>query len=106
MRRDFIPTVQHKVAISAVPPSTFRGSEAGLVAAARDFLQFLNLSQFAVSDPKRFAARLNRVTSQLRSNLPRESATWGIARKALNLFLRDAFYNTYLRERFKLLRAE
>ena len=106
MRRDFIQTVQDKVAISAVPPSTFRGSKAGLIAAVRDFLQFLDLSQFAVSDQKRFAARLERVTRQMRSALSRESATWGVARKALNLFLRDAFYNTYLRKRFKLVRAE
>jgi hypothetical protein len=30
----------------------------------------------------------------------------GAARKALNLFLRDAFYNVYLRQRFKLARCE
>ena len=106
MRQDFIPTVQHKVAIAAVPPSTFRGSEAGLIAAVREFLQRLDLSQFAVSDQKRFDARLEGVTRQMRSTLSRQSATWGVARKALNLFLRDAFYNTYLRKRFKLVRAE
>lgn len=40
------------------------------------------------------------------TSLPRGSRSWGVARKALNLFLRDAFFNTYLRKRFKLLRAE
>ena len=106
MRRDFIQTVQDKVAISAVPPSTFRGSKAGLTAGVRNFLKRLDLSEFAVSDPKRFAARLERATSQMQLALSRQGVTWGIARKALNLFLRDAFYNTYLRKRFKLPRAE
>ena len=106
MRQDFIHTVQHKVAISAIPPSTFRGSKAGLVAAAREFLRTLDLSGFAVSDSKRFATSLDRMTVKFWKTLPRGSGSWGVARKALNLFLRDAFYNTYLRKRFKLLRAE
>ena len=107
LRRDFIRTVQHKVAISALPASALRGQgEGGVTAAARSFLRTLDLSQFAVSDATRFAARLDQVTNQLRRALPPKCASWGIARKAVNLFLRDAFYNTYLRNRFKLSRAE
>jgi hypothetical protein len=106
LRRDFIRTIQHKVAISALPPSTFRGSPAGLIAAARKFLRKLDLSQFAVSNPQLFTTRLDRATRRLQAALPSGAGTWGVARKSLNLFLRDAFYNTYLRDRFKLLRAE
>jgi hypothetical protein len=94
------------VAISALPSSTFRGSEAGVIGTARDFLRELDLSQFGVSNRRLFADRLDRATQQLYRALPRGTASWGIARKSLNMFLRDAFYNIYLRKRFKLLRAE
>jgi hypothetical protein len=106
VRRDFIPTVQHKVAMSALPISALRGNGAGVTAAAREFLRTLDLAQFAVSNASRFANRLENATRSLQGVLPRDSASWGVARKALNLFLRDALYNVYLRDRFKLRRAE
>jgi hypothetical protein len=34
--------------------------------------------------------------------MPAEARHWGVARKAVNLFLRDCFYNIYLRRRFNL----
>ena len=70
MRRDFMQTVQHKVAISALPGATFRGSKAGLIAAVRKFLRAIDLSDFAVTDPKRFATRLDQMTYKL-TKLPR-----------------------------------
>ena len=106
MRRDFIPTVQHKVAISALPASALRGNQAGMTAIARDFLRVLDLGQFAVTNPERFNDRLDRATELLLAELRTSSGSWGVARKALNLFLRDSLYNVYLQKRFKLQRAE
>ena len=38
--------------------------------------------------------------------LPRRERHWGLARKALNLFLRECLYNAYLRRAYHLSRAE
>jgi hypothetical protein len=38
--------------------------------------------------------------------VPRGACSWGTARKVLNIFLRNAFYTTYLRERYALSTAE
>jgi hypothetical protein len=38
--------------------------------------------------------------------LPRPARSWGLARKCLNIFLRDCFYNAYLRDAYGLVVAE
>jgi hypothetical protein len=38
--------------------------------------------------------------------LPRAGRSWGVARKVLNIFLRDALYTVYLRDAFRLGRGE
>ena len=38
--------------------------------------------------------------------MPRGARAWGTARKAVDIFLRDALYTTYLRDRYRLERAE
>jgi hypothetical protein len=107
VRRDFIRTVQRKVAISAIPASALRGQRyPGLTRLVRDFLSALPLKQFGVAGPKLFVHRLDGATNQLLSTLPRQVRHWGVARKAVNLFLRDSFYNAYLRDRFALQAAE
>jgi len=77
-----------------------------MTAIARDFLRVLDLGQFAVSNPERFRDRLDGATDLLLAELRTYSGSWGVARKALNLFLRDSLYNVYLQKRFKLHRAE
>jgi hypothetical protein len=79
---------------------------AGCVDAARSYLTTLALKPFGVSSPTLFAARLNSATVRLQRGLPKGARSWGMARKVLNLFLRDSLYNVYLRERFSLERAE
>jgi len=53
-----------------------------------------------------FQRHLDRLTEDLTSSLPPNAKYWGLARKILNMFLRDAFYNFYLRSQFRLERAE
>jgi hypothetical protein len=78
MRRDFIRTVQRKVAMSALPASALRGAgHAGLTAAARDRLATLDLEPFAVSRPARFDARLDFATDLLRRAAPQGAGSWG-----------------------------
>jgi hypothetical protein len=40
------------------------------------------------------------MTADLRLGLPPKGRSWGIARMILNIFLRDGFYTSYLREEF------
>jgi hypothetical protein len=103
----FLSIVQSRTARVAIGASTVRGrGNAGTVAAARRFLRSLPLRRFAVRNPNRFAAELNRTTNDLCTALPRKAQRWGLARKILNIFLRDCLYTTYLAEAYHLQRAE
>jgi hypothetical protein len=66
----------------------------------------MNLLRFGTADGRLFARRLEAATRQLQAALPRRAASWGVARKLLNIFLRDCLYNTYLTKAYGLKRAE
>jgi hypothetical protein len=107
MKRDFIRAMQVHTARRAIGPSTLRRQGArGAVKAARRFLGKLELKPFGVGRAELFSSRLDAATTQLQRVLPRGARGWGTARKALNIFLRDATYNNFLRARFSLHRAE
>ena len=104
---DLLAAVQTRCARVAVGPSTARGQRApGLINAARLHLAALDLRQFGTSRSALFRTRLDRATKRLARALPPRGRSWGVARKLLNIFLRDALYTSYLREAFRLDRAE
>ena len=78
----------------------------GVVTAARTHLGRLDLRPFGTRHNDRFRAELNSATTRLRAVLPEDARRWGLARKGLNIFLRDCLYTVYLRERYRLDRAE
>lgn len=78
----------------------------GVVAAARGYLKGLPLRDFGTADAKGFRDSLDSATNELKLALPKESRHWGLARKGLNIFLRDCLYTVYLREAFSLQLAE
>jgi hypothetical protein len=99
--------MQRYVAWLSVGPSTVRGQRTpGLVAQCRRMLAAINLESLAVNEDAKFRALLDERTLALQHDLPSGCQHWGLARKLLNIFLRSALYNTYLRERFKLAQAE
>lgn len=107
MRRDFLKTIQRKVAVTALPGTALRGQgAAGVTQAARDFLAELSLREFAYCRASTIGRTLDMATEALRRRLPRGAQGWGTARRALDLFLRDALYNAYLREQYRLHRIE
>ena len=61
---------------------------------------------FGVKNRSAFAAQLDRTTGRLVSALPRKARRWGLARKFLNIFLRDCLYTTYLSDAYHLHRAQ
>lgn len=104
--KDFIPTVQRKVALSAIGPSALRGQGQGVLKASQKFLASLSLARVPKSNEVRFRTWLDRQTENLLDGLPIKGRPWGAARKAINLFLRDALYNQYLNRRFEFGKIE
>lgn len=104
MQSDFLHIIQSHVARIAVGPSTVRGSPRKTCEKARARLQRTDLRAFGTTNRKTFEAALNKETERLRCALPKR--TWGLARKVLNIFLRDCFYNVYLAKRYHLELAE
>jgi hypothetical protein len=99
--------VQHRAARAAVTASATRGQRVrGVVRRARDFLVTLKLAQFGTGDQRAFARRLDATTKRLCACLPKGAATWGLARKLLNIFLRDSLYTSYLAKDHRLVLAE
>ena len=89
--------------LRAIGPSASRRMiRKGDIEHIRTFLDRLNLRRF--NDPTKFSRALDRSTKSLANLLPKDR--WGAARKFLNLYLRDATYNFYLREAYGLDRVE
>lgn len=107
MSSSLIDAIRERVAVIAIGPSTARGQGvSGVVRAAQRFLSSLPLAQFVASDGQNFRSELDKATEELKNCFPAGAQSWGLARKCLNIFLRDAFYTYYLREHFGLAAAE
>lgn len=107
MSRELTKAIKTRAAIVAVGPSTARGQGvSGVVDALRVALDRLPLARFSKSRAGNFAQILDESTQQVVAGLPRPARSWGLARKCLNIFLRDCFYNAYLREGYGLTVAE
>lgn len=77
-----------------------------VVAAARDALTRIDLEWFVTSAQDTFAKELDSATRRIQHRLPKPADRWGTARKALNIFLRDVLYNTYLSRELHFRQAE
>ncbi len=101
-----LKAIHRKVAVSSLPASALRGQRSpGLIRTARDFFADVDLGQFGVTGGELFASRLDSLTDDLLLEFPRKARRWGVARKAVNLFLRDAYYNRFLATAYHLSRA-
>jgi hypothetical protein len=99
--------MQRRLAETSIGPSALRNQgSAGVIQAAKTFMEKLDLGAVCLDSESRFQRVLNKLTERLRSALPPNAQHWGAARKALNLFLRDAFYNRYTFGQYGLARLE
>ncbi len=99
LRRDeLLSKIKGFVAEDAVGVTALRGQVSGTRKAVLAFLNVIVLSQIPNSDGATFEHWLDDQTERLRQTLPDPKKPWGVARKALNLFLRSCVYNHYLRE--------
>lgn len=98
-------SMQRFVANTAIPASVFRAKgSTGATKAAIEFLAGLDLR--AIPRSGALTQFLDAETCKLCRALPRDHQPWGTARKALNVFLRDALYNTYLNAEYGLAEIE
>ena len=106
-REEFLEMVQHRAARAAVTAFATRGQGAsGVVDSGREFMVHLDLGRFGTRDAEAFRHELDRATQALRRALPEGARSWGLARKLLNIFLRDCLYTIYLHNAYSLGRAE
>src|SRR5947207_4582838 len=104
--RQFLKVLQQRIASAAVTPSAARRmGPKGTVKVAREFLSKVDLRHVG-SSQKNYASVLDKLTLGLIRALPDGAKHWGAARKFLNIFLRDATYNVYLRDAYRLDRIE
>jgi len=104
--RDFIETMQRMTAVTAVGPSALRGQGKGVLKAAQLYLGSINLSEIPTATPEEYEDWLDTHTDTLLNTLPIRNRPWGAARKALNLFMRDALYNQYLNDHYGIRKIE
>lgn len=101
-----IRAMRWRAARIAAGASATRHQGKGTAKAAREYLCRLNLWRFEVSRTLLFQKRLDRATAKLVAALPPDARSWGLARKLLNIFLRDVLYTTYLASHFRFARLE
>lgn len=107
MQSNFLHIIQSRAARIAVGPSAVRGrGHTGVSKAARAHLKSVDLLRFGTKKEVEFREALDVATEKLRRALPKGTQKWGLARKVLNIFLRDCAYTTYLREAHDLSLAE
>jgi hypothetical protein len=102
----FINDLRARAARTSTGASATRGQGAGVSAAARRFLANLNVRDFATPRRSLFESRLDEATKRLTARLPVGSRNWGLARKVLNIFLREVLYTTYLAKYSRIGKAE
>jgi len=105
-RSDLEAAIRSRVARVAVGASTVRGTPRGTAEAARRFLGQLPLRSFRARNREVFIRTLDRETIRLQCALPAGGRRWGVARKLLNIYIRDCVYSAHLRSAYSLGRVE
>jgi len=103
MKSPPIDKVQKRIANISIGPSTLRGQPEGTIKTAREFFINFNFNIFnnCLSEED-FLNKLDEQTELLRNKIPSQS--WGISRKALNLFIFQSAHDIYLCEKNNLKR--
>ena len=104
--RRFLTSVRKFTAVDAVGPSAVRGQPSGTLGAIHEYLGRLRLDRLASMDRTDYARWLDARTRYLQKKLPGPQKPWGVARKAMNLFMRSCLYNRYLSRKFHLTRVQ
>jgi hypothetical protein len=103
----FLEALQVKTARATISASSMRGPGCGdAIQSVRAFVGCLPLRRFSSGTRTAFDRELDAATEELCHEMPRMIRSWGLARKGLNIFLRDCLYTSYLRDAARLGRSE
>jgi len=104
---EILRAMQARATRASITSSSMRGAgSSGVVAAGQVFLCQVDLRAFGLAHVTRFRTQLDATTTAFVRALPKPARHWGLARKGLNIFLRECLYMVYLREHYGLERAE
>lgn len=108
MNGEFLEKMQNRIASTAVGPSTARGMRPkGTIKSAREFLRSISLATIAHTKiENQFRVVLVETTEAFIKAMPSGGGHWGSCRKFLNIFLRGATYNHFLRQHYRLENIE
>jgi len=106
-----IEDVKRRVANTSIGASTLRGQGgSGLVETAREFLlEKIDLERLSEMPSSQFSRWLDEKTESLMREFQRKCGVennWGAARKAINIFLENAFYDRFLAAEYDLDKLE
>lgn len=104
-----IKKVQRRIANTSIGVSTLRNQgPKGIIAQTRKFLSKLDLSNLPLSHSNDYQKWLDNETKNLmRLYMKKLSCkNWGAARKSLNIFMENAFYDKYMSRKYNLIRLE
>jgi hypothetical protein len=103
---EFLKQLRRRTAQAAISASALRKQgAAGVVGAARTFMEDLDLRRYSKATQASMGNLLDEDTAGLLKSFPKGARNWGAARKALNLFLRDATYNIDLSGEYGLTKV-
>lgn len=105
-KAQFLRMIQQFAAVEAVGTSAVRGQPAGTKKAIQNILARTDLNRMPRRSRAQFERWLDRQTIRIQRGLPSRAKPWGIARKTLNLFLRDCLYNHFLRTTYNFPAVE
>lgn len=107
MNDEFLKNIQNFIANSFTISTIRKMASKGALKRIQQFLKEIDLANLSKSNPTQYLAALDDLTAKLLRALPEpDRKKWGLARKCLNLFFRDALYNFYLREAYDLGKLE
>jgi hypothetical protein len=106
MQKAFLTSVQNFIVNGFSISIVRRMGPTGTLDCIRTFLKEIDLSAVSKRNPSQYSQLLDELTEKLQHALPKGAKNWGVARKCLNLFFRDVFYNFYTREAFDLAKFE
>jgi len=105
--RRFIRELQvHQTRIS-ITASTVRSQGKGTLSLARGFFaEEFDIARLRAPSERAYLRRLDEATEALHSQLSGKGKTFGLARKLLNIYIRDCVYSRILCDHYRLERIE
>ncbi len=99
----FLRALRRHQARVSITVSTVRGQGTGVLGASQQFLSTqLKLRDLRARSEAAYIRRLDRETDRLQRALPPKSRSFGLARKLLNIYIRDCVYSRMLCAHYRL----